>query len=101
MKKKEFKEKHGFIFKTGLGEECEDEHMYDTFDRMASRDPNFKENLDAGRYMPRCNGMRVTYRGKDKWIPIKNDIITGVFYVIILGLSLYSLLFFATKMFGV
>jgi len=63
--------------------------MYAMFDRLYSEDPNFEENAKLGRYMPRINGIRTDYRGKDLKKHIINKLIGfGVtllfFYIFIL-----------------
>lgn len=38
---------------------------------IADKDPDLVENMKAGRYMPRCNGVRTVYRGKDAKLGMK------------------------------
>ena len=57
---------------------------------MADKDPDLLENMHAGRYMPKCNGVRTVYRGKDARLGMKvalgNLFFDPLFIMLILGL---------------
>ena len=55
---------------------------------MADKDPDFIENMMAGRYMPRCNGIRTVYRGKDAKLGMKVAILNFLFDPLIIMLIL-------------
>jgi len=59
--KKTYTTKHGLKLNQG---EMGNTH-FDIMCRMADKDPDFAENMLAGRYLPRVNGIRTVYRGKD------------------------------------
>ena len=61
---------------------------------MADKDPDLISNMHAGRYMPRCNGNRIHYRGKDAglgmkvafWNFILDPLILGMIVLLIIAL---------------
>jgi hypothetical protein len=59
---------------------------------MADKDPDLIENMSAGRYMPRCNGVRTVYRGKDTKLGMKMAFLNFLFDPVIIGLILLGIL---------
>lgn len=62
-----------------VGDERQRVRVSKSVQKMADKDPDFIENMKAGRYMPTCNGRRVVYRGKDKWLGIKMELLGILF----------------------
>jgi hypothetical protein len=56
------------------------------------QNPNFVEDMEAGRYTPRCEGQRIHYWGKDKWLGIWMGFLNFIFNPIMIWIILLFLL---------
>ena len=65
---------------------------WEIFKSMADRDPDLISNMKAGRYMPRANGYRTVYRGKDTGLGIRNSILGFLFDPLIIGMIILLIL---------
>jgi anaerobic C4-dicarboxylate transporter len=65
MTPSEFYLKYGFKITSPNGEDASPS-VLDSISKLADNDPNFKENLKKGKYMPNHNGLRYERRRSKK-----------------------------------
>lgn len=87
--------KHGLVINKpkGMG----DTH-FKIFCSLADKDPDIMANMALGRYMPRQNGMRIHYRGRDAVRHGFQRTIIGLLSIVIMGVALYAVLWFMLQL---
>jgi hypothetical protein len=87
--------KHGLVINKpkGMG----DTH-FKIFCSMADKDPDIMANMALGRYMPRQNGMRIHYRGRDAIRHGFWQVIGGLAAIVIMAVAIYALLYFMLQL---
>lgn len=58
---------------------------------LADKDPNIMVNMAMGRYMPRQNGFRLTYRGRDRMKYRFGKVFSLILFIFVIVFSLYAI----------